>query len=91
METTRRSPLRQFIRCIAVLGAVMLLFLLYAGAYFVMAENYGVHSTDHNGRIIIETGRLSYRCGPNIDPWLRGFFAPMHALDRRARPRYWSE
>jgi len=91
MDTTRRSLLQKFIRWIGVLGAVMLLFLGYAGAYFVMAENYVLHSVDHRGRITIEPGRLGYRCGPHIDPWLRGFFAPMHALDRRARPGYWSE
>ena len=75
------------------IGIVVLLAMLYVGAYYAMVEHrlFGAPPPEWHDRIISDTWKYyhpSYRVGGEWSVWL---FGPMHALDRELRPKWWEE
>ena len=72
----KHLPLRE---CGYAIAVVVVLLLLYGGAYLALMTYTNVGS----GRLI---PILQYRFGGE---WSHGFFAPAHEVDRRFRPDLW--
>jgi hypothetical protein len=80
MSTSQHLPLRE---CGYAIAVVVVLLVLYGGAYLAMMERVDVGISSKAGE---QTPIALYRFGGESTPW---FFGPAHEVDRWIRPELW--
>jgi len=71
------------------IGVLVVLVGLYVGAYYAMVTPEVGDSSVVPVYFIPGEWDLDMATGMRIHLWCRPFFSPMHAIDRRIRPRVW--
>jgi hypothetical protein len=84
----RHFPLRE---CGYAVGFVVVLAALYVGSYFALVDR-----KSNRTMLIADLIDLDVDDLRQLEPrypavWLQGFFGPIHKIDRKLRPDFWSD
>jgi hypothetical protein len=77
----RNFPVRKYIYVVVILAAI------YVGSYYAMVERWEIRSPIAQAFAGDEATFPEYRLRKK---WLYSLYAPMHAIDRKLRPGFWS-
>jgi hypothetical protein len=85
----RHFPIRE---CGYALRFVVLLAVLYVGAYYAMIDLH-LHAYEMKTDVLIGGSLTPAQIQPIYrirGDWIAGFFESWHEIDRRLRPAYWT-